>query len=176
MRRSRCRRSAPGSATCWGWKATRSCSCDWAMAPRSVRHHDATSARSCVNSRAMANVGEPGERVAAARSGPGNPDSWLQLRPAGPTNRKPRTSPPGVLVPLTRCRVWPVLLGLDFFSLQALLALRDLEGDLLAFLERLEAAALDRAEMDEQVVAALRGDEAEALGIVEPLDGSGLAL
>src|SRR5690606_5391491 len=66
--------------------------------------------------------------------------------------------------------------GLDVFGLQALLALRNRERDLLAFLQRLEAAALDRAEVDEQVVAALRGDEAEALGVVEPLDGAGLTI
>src|SRR3546814_18111349 len=58
----------------------------------------------------------------------------------------------------------------------ALLALHDLERGLLAFLQRLEAAALDRAEMDEQVLAAFRGDEAEALGVVEPLDGTGLTI
>src|SRR4249919_1857911 len=66
--------------------------------------------------------------------------------------------------------------SLDFVRLQALLALHDLERDLLAFLQRLEAAALDRAEMHEQVRAALRGDEAEALGIVEPLYGSSLTI
>src|SRR3546814_19559354 len=30
--------------------------------------------------------------------------------------------------------------------------------------------------MDEQVLAAFRGDEAEALGVVEPLDGTGLTI
>jgi hypothetical protein len=48
------------------------------------------------------------------------------------------------------------------------------ELHLLAFLERLEAAHLDRGVMREQVFAALgRGDEAEALGVVEPLNGAG---
>src|SRR5690606_32306344 len=65
---------------------------------------------------------------------------------------------------------------LDLVRLQALLALDDLEGNLLAFLQRLEAGALDGTEMHEQVRAALRGDEAEALGVVEPLDGTGLTI
>jgi hypothetical protein len=65
---------------------------------------------------------------------------------------------------------------LDFVSLQALLALHNLEGDLLAFLQGLEAGALDRAEVDEDVRAAFRGDEAEALGVVEPLDGTSLTI
>src|SRR5690606_9462007 len=65
---------------------------------------------------------------------------------------------------------------LHFVGLQAPLALHDLEGDLLAFLQGLEAGALDRAEMDADVRAAFRGDEAEALGVVEPLDGPGLTI
>src|SRR5688500_10884677 len=68
------------------------------------------------------------------------------------------------------------LCGLDFVRLQALLALHDLEGHLLAFLQRLEAGALDGTEVHEKVRARLRGDEAEALGVVEPLDGSGLTI
>src|SRR5581483_4036735 len=62
---------------------------------------------------------------------------------------------------------------LDLIGLQALRALGRHEADLLAFLQRLEAGALDRAEMHEQVVTAFLADEAEALGIVEPFDGSG---
>ena len=69
-----------------------------------------------------------------------------------------------------------LLRGLHFVGLQALLALHDLEGDLLAFLQGLEAGALDRAEVDEDVRAAFLGDEAEALGVVEPLDGTGLTI
>src|SRR5688500_11479794 len=65
---------------------------------------------------------------------------------------------------------------LHFVGLQALLALHDLERDLLAFLQRLEAGALDGTEVHEQVRAGLRGDEAEALGVVEPLDGTGLTI
>jgi hypothetical protein len=63
---------------------------------------------------------------------------------------------------------------LDVRRLQALRAALDLELDFLAFLERLEAAHLDRGVMREQIFAAFgRGDEAEAFGVVEPLDGAG---
>ena len=49
----------------------------------------------------------------------------------------------------------------------------DVEGDLLALLQRLEAVALDGGEVDENVVAAvIVGDEAEALGFVEPFDST----
>src|SRR3546814_110607 len=91
--------------------------------------------------------------------------------------RRPRKSPWRFRPGLWCCDCLGAgLLGLHFVGLQALLALHDLERDLLAFLQRLEAAALDRAEMDEQVLAAFRGDEAEALGVVEPLDGTGLTI
>ena len=64
--------------------------------------------------------------------------------------------------------------GADLRCGRALLSLDRLELDLLAFFERLEAAHLDRGVMREQIFAALGGgDEAEALGVVEPLDGSG---
>src|SRR3546814_13890062 len=91
--------------------------------------------------------------------------------------RRPRKSPWRFRPGLWCCDCLGAgLLGLHFVGLQALLALHDLERDLLAFLQRLEAASLDRAEMDEQVLAAFRGDEAEALGVVEPLDGTGLTI
>src|SRR5882672_7902818 len=62
---------------------------------------------------------------------------------------------------------------LDVRRRRALLALRRLVGDLLAFLQRLVAGALDRAVMREQILAAvIRGDEAEALRVVEPLNGT----
>jgi ATP:corrinoid adenosyltransferase len=58
--------------------------------------------------------------------------------------------------------------------LQAFGATLHFELDLLAFLERLEAAHLDRGVMREQVFTALgRGNEAEAFGVVEPLYGTG---
>src|SRR3546814_16288864 len=91
--------------------------------------------------------------------------------------RRPRKSPWRFRPGLWCCDCLGAgLLGLHFVGLQALLALHDLARDLLAFLQRLEAAALDRAEMDEQVLAAFRGDEAEALGVVEPLAGPGLPI
>src|SRR5215210_4028535 len=47
-------------------------------------------------------------------------------------------------------------------------------GNLRALGQRLESAGVDAAVMDEEVLASLvRGDEAEALVVVEPLDGSG---
>jgi hypothetical protein len=64
----------------------------------------------------------------------------------------------------------------DFVCLQALLALHDLEANFLAFGEALEAVALDRAEMHENIRAIVTADEAETLGIVEPLDGTDLTI
>src|SRR5690606_17432351 len=83
-----------------------------------------------------------------------------------------RKSPAGAGLSLARAP--GELHRLHFVGLQALLALHDLEGDLLAFLQGLEAGALDRAEVDEKVLAAFRGDETKALGVVEPLDGTDL--
>src|SRR5215208_2139789 len=55
---------------------------------------------------------------------------------------------------------------------RALLALHDVELHPLALGQRLEAAALDGGVVDEAILlAAFRRDEAEPLGIVEPLDG-----
>src|SRR5581483_3778848 len=55
-----------------------------------------------------------------------------------------------------------------------LLSLHDFELDALPLGQRLEAAAVDGRMMDEAILrAALRSDEAEALGVVEPLDCSG---
>ena len=66
--------------------------------------------------------------------------------------------------------------GLHRVGLQALLALDDGEADPLAFLQALETLHLDGAEVDEHVLAIFTADESESLGIVEPLDGAGLAL
>src|ERR671924_2443451 len=69
------------------------------------------------------------------------------------------------------------LQGLDVVRLQSLGPALHLELDLLAFLEGLEAGHLDRGVMREQILAAFaRGDEAEAFGIVEPLNGTGCHL
>src|SRR4051794_21536185 len=62
----------------------------------------------------------------------------------------------------------------DGRSLRALGALLGLELDVRALGQRLEAVATDRAEMNENVLPAVsRRDEPEALGVVEPLHGSG---
>src|SRR5688500_11339134 len=56
---------------------------------------------------------------------------------------------------------------------RALLPLHDVELHALALVERLEAPALDGGVVDEQVLASVLGrDEAEALVVVEPLDGA----
>src|SRR3546814_5736295 len=70
----------------------------------------------------------------------------------------------------------PTLQRLYRIGLQALLALHDGEADLLAFRQALEALGPDRTEMDEDILAILAADESEALGIVEPLHGSGFTL
>src|SRR6266513_1272223 len=63
---------------------------------------------------------------------------------------------------------------LDVRRLKAFGAALHFKLDLLALLQRLEAVHLDRSVMREQIFAAFsRGDEAEAFGVVEPLDGTG---
>src|SRR5688500_9046229 len=64
--------------------------------------------------------------------------------------------------------------GHDVRCLGALLALAHLELDLRALGEGAKAVTRDRAEVDEDILAApVRGDEAIALRVVEPLHGSG---
>src|SRR6516225_223764 len=58
---------------------------------------------------------------------------------------------------------------LDVLRLGPLLALSDVELDLLSFLQAAVAASADRAEVHEHVLPALDGDEAVALIAVEPL-------
>jgi hypothetical protein len=65
---------------------------------------------------------------------------------------------------------------LYFFSLHAFLAAGSDERNLLAFFQALEAVSLDGFEVYEQVVTGLWSDEAEAFLIVEPLNGTGLAI
>src|SRR5205814_8812138 len=60
----------------------------------------------------------------------------------------------------------------DVFRLGSLLALGDVELDLLPFLQAAVAATGDRAEVHEHVRAALDRDEAVALVAVEPLHGA----
>src|SRR5579871_1054373 len=63
----------------------------------------------------------------------------------------------------------------DVSRLQTLRALLRFEAHLLVFSQRLETVACDFGEMRKQVVAAVvRGDEAEALAVVEPLNGTGI--
>src|SRR4249920_1751030 len=60
----------------------------------------------------------------------------------------------------------------DVFRLGSLLALGDVELDLLSFLQAAVAAAGDRAEVHEHVRGALDRDEAVAFVAVEPLHGA----
>src|SRR6478609_6713104 len=60
----------------------------------------------------------------------------------------------------------------DVGGLESFRTLDDLEVDLLAFVERLEAVAGDRLEVHENVFTAGLGDEAEPLFGVEPLHGT----
>src|SRR5205823_6950868 len=60
---------------------------------------------------------------------------------------------------------------LDVARLLALRALGHFEADLLAFLQGLESRHVDRREVSEQIfAAAVRCNETETLGVVEPLD------
>src|SRR6266700_262017 len=62
----------------------------------------------------------------------------------------------------------------DVLRRGAFLGLHDFELHALAFGQRLEPFTLDRGVMHEAVLAAVLGrDEAEALGVVEPLHGTG---
>jgi hypothetical protein len=62
---------------------------------------------------------------------------------------------------------------LDVDSLVAFLAGRDVERHFLVFLKALEAVTLDCREVREQILAAaVGGDKAETLGVVEPFNGT----
>ena len=56
----------------------------------------------------------------------------------------------------------------DVCSLGALAAIGDFKRNLLPLVQSLEAVALDRAEVDENVAALIGGDESVALRCVEP--------
>lgn len=65
------------------------------------------------------------------------------------------------------------LRSLNVGSLLAFRALRDFELYFLTFFEGLEAVHLDCGKVCKQILTAvIRGDKAEAFGIVEPLDGT----
>ena len=68
---------------------------------------------------------------------------------------------------------WDLVDGDDVGGLQALGTLLDLELDLLAFFQVLEAIALDSAEVDEDVRAAFALNEAITLAPIEPFDCAG---
>ena len=57
----------------------------------------------------------------------------------------------------------------DIFRFQAFFALDNVKTDLLAFIQRLESAGLNGAEVNKDVATALLLDEAEAFAFVEPL-------
>src|ERR1051326_5698014 len=61
----------------------------------------------------------------------------------------------------------------DVLRLQAFRALNEVELHAGAFRKAAEPLRLDRAEVDEHVLSARHGDEAEALRVVEPLDSAG---
>src|SRR3982750_4736588 len=63
--------------------------------------------------------------------------------------------------------------GADVLGLFTLATGRNVELDALTLFERTVAVALNRGEVNEDVVAALTRDEAETLVGVEPLDGAG---
>lgn len=70
-----------------------------------------------------------------------------------------------------------LLLRPDLSSLHSFLALLGNEANSLPLLECLEALDLDGSEVDKQISATVGGgDEAVALLVVEPLDGSGLSV
>jgi hypothetical protein len=66
--------------------------------------------------------------------------------------------------------------NLNFLGLHAFLAASSDERHVLTFFQALEAVALNGFEVHEQVVTGLRGDEAEAFLIVEPLDYASLTI
>src|SRR3954451_19723071 len=69
---------------------------------------------------------------------------------------------------------WRRLERRDVDGLGALVPGLGVEADARALGERLEALGVDAGVVDEQVLAGIvRRDEAEALVVVEPLDGSG---
>ncbi|MNS65243.1 hypothetical protein D3C72_983980 [compost metagenome] len=80
-----------------------------------------------------------------------------------------------VLAHLAACRSYLGLQRRDVRSLQTLRAVLDFERHALVFLQRLEAVGAHFGEVGEQVITAcVRLDKAEALGVIEPLDDTGL--
>jgi hypothetical protein len=65
---------------------------------------------------------------------------------------------------------------LNFVSLHAFLTLNSDKADFLAFFQALEAVALDRAEMHEQIRTAFWSDKTKTFFVVKPLDGTVLTI
>ncbi len=65
-----------------------------------------------------------------------------------------------------------MLHGDDVRRLESLRSLDEIELDRGTFRKRPEALGLNRAEVDEHILAPVSRDEAKAFRIVEPLDGS----
>jgi hypothetical protein len=161
-----------------------------AMSPSSRSNRAAVSRDQASSRGAATGVGFTSEYDAARTSrtpGPwcGSPGSSVTKRLSkvsgfigtgyAPAVEAAQTKTPGQ-APAFRTTIQSLLERLDFVGLHTLLALHGDKANALAFLQRLEARTLDRAEMHEKVRAALRGDEAKTLGIVEPLDGTGLTV
>ena len=80
-------------------------------------------------------------------------------------SKNPETFVPGFLVSVSQ-----LLDHDDIARLKALGSLFDIELDLLTFLQILEAFALNRREVDKDIIAAIASEEAIALCSIEPLD------
>src|SRR5579871_2846089 len=82
--------------------------------------------------------------------------------PRPKANQKPRWTPSAARL----MRVGT----LDVFCLETLFAGHDVEVDLVAFIERSEALALNSAIMDEYVLTGFLSDETESVFIIEPFN------
>src|SRR3954454_4402897 len=118
--------------------------------------------------------GAPAEASPDTSCAPPRSSSGSRATPPPSGARDPR-APVCAFLPCAR-RGWPFagVLGLrDVERLRALVATTDLEGHASALLQRAKAVAVGVRVVDEQVLAPVLGsDEAEALVVVEPLDGS----
>src|SRR5215204_508294 len=92
-----------------------------------------------------------------------------------PASAAPTTAAPATVAATTATAAAPAARGAaaeprHVLRGRALLPLHDVELHVLAFVQRLEAAALDGRVVNEQILAPVLGsDEAETLGVIEPL-------
>src|SRR4026209_895292 len=123
----------------------------------------------------------PGSRRADRRTGPAPPRSARASPAARRASLPPASSPSAFLLPKKTGAPFgaPPAFGsrkgldrLHVRRLQALIALHDVELDLLTLGQRLVAFPCNRREVDEDVFAAFALDEAVALLVREPLDGA----